>query len=150
MDLVGRRVERQPRYVNRSVLPRRRGRTRPRRLPLVRALLGLRPAGAVLLPLLVGALAPVSLQLQLAVIVVIALAANIRPAVRGLLLPDELLVEGGYPALQLVVELELGAIVVDGDELVVEPGEGDAVVAVELGRVCRKGQARRRMLLVVL
>lgn len=48
------------------------------------------------------------------------------------------------PSLQLVVKLELGAVrLLDGDELVVQLGERDAVVIFELGWVCREGEDLR-------
>jgi hypothetical protein len=48
------------------------------------------------------------------------------------------------PSLQLVVKLELGAVrLLDRDELVVQPGERDAVVILELGWIRREGEDLR-------
>lgn len=52
------------------------------------------------------------------------------------------------PSLQLVVKLELGAVrLLDSDELVVQLGERDAVVILELGWICREGEDLRDRLL---
>lgn len=52
------------------------------------------------------------------------------------------------PSLQRVVKLELGTVgLLDSDELVVELGERDAVVILELGWVCREGEDLRDWLL---
>lgn len=52
------------------------------------------------------------------------------------------------PSFQLVVKLELGAVrLLDSDELVVQLGERDAVVILELGWICREGEDLRDWLL---
>lgn len=52
------------------------------------------------------------------------------------------------PSLQLVVKLELGAVrLLDSDELIVQLGERDAVVVLELGWISREGEDLRDWLL---
>lgn len=129
VHLVDGGVERQAGDVDGRVLARRRGRP----LPLAAVLL----RGAVLALLATAAAA--------AAAVVVGRAAAAVAAVRLLLLEEELLVDDGDPPPQLGVPLVLGPVVQDADELVVDSGEGDAVVAVEILRVRGEWQAWRRL-----